>query len=434
MTGSQSIFCLDNIYDYNCMRESLACMLSSCFMSENKSLEQLSSSPFDSLKETFWAIKELKNMIVGDKLTQLEYTITSLPEAKKEQIKNFTLDEQLSESFSSYLDKLLTIEEKNDFMNIFPGTDLVSCTQSFLEEKKYITEQAQQWNIKPYKKLQTAFLLYPKSQHLQTILSEFYKKYDNPGQVSLDKHLQTLTTYYKELWNNTIVSTLKQSQFSKKTIPVLSPEISSLMDNSKIEWKTSDKVKYDDIVDREWLSLEAFTTAYTAFTIAKWQGLLTKDRFLTVVDYSKSSKENRLFVVDLYNRKVVLKSTAGHGRWSWRGEYVDEFSNISWSKQTSVGLFKTSWRVERASHGRREWLRLFGLEKWLNDKAANRGIFMHKSSIKWSEWCITIPDPDKASFLNKVLVWGYPIYNYTDKKEVLAQSELLEQSLYPLAA
>ena len=403
-------------------------------MLDNKLSEQQNSSPLNILKETFLAIKELKNIVVDDKINQLEKNI-SKPLDRNEQIKNFSLDEKLSEAFASYLEKILTLQEKNDFMNIFPGTDLFTCIQSFIEEKKYITLQAQQGNVKPHKKLEQAFLLYPKTEHLEGILQDFYKKYsDYSWNSDINKHFQNLISFYKELWNTT--SSQKNIDKNKKStinmIPALSQDISSLMDSSQIEWKKADNVVYNEIVDKQWLSQEAFLTAYQAFTIAKGQWLLTKDRFLTIVDYSKSNKEERLFVVDLYNRKVVLKSTAWHGKGSWRGEYVDEFSNISWSKQTSAGLFKTSGRVERASHWRREWLRLYGLEEWLNDKAANRGIFIHKSTIKGSEWCITIPDGDKASFVNKVLVWWYPIYNYTNKKEVLIQSKLLEKSLYHL--
>lgn len=401
-------------------------------MLDNQSLEQKNSYPLDIFKETFWAMKELKNIVVDDKLTNLEKTITQ-PLQSKEKLPIVSLEEQAIQEFGSYLDKILVPEEKNDFMNIFPGTDIITCIQSFIEEKQYITLQAQKWNIIPYKKLEEAFLAYPQTyQHLKVLLEDFYKKYTK-NSVQRDDMLQDVIISYSELKNG-IKSVNANKSSSKIIVPALSPDITSLMVDSQIEWKNSDNVIYHEIIDKEWLSQEAFVTAYKAFTVAKDQWLLTKDRFLTVVDYSKSNKEDRLFVVDLYNRKVVLKSTAGHGKWSGKGEYVDEFSNISWSKQTSAGLFKTSGRVERASHGRREWLRLYGLEKWLNDKAANRGIFIHKSTIKGSEWCITIPNWEKASFINKVLVWWYPIYNYTNKKEVLAQSELLEQSLYPIAA
>ena len=50
--------------------------------------------------------------------------------------------------------------------------------------------------------------------------------------------------------------------------------------------------------------LESFTKAFEGYTQLKEQGLIVKD-FLTIVDFGLSSNVERLWVVDMLNRKVV---------------------------------------------------------------------------------------------------------------------------------
>lgn len=94
---------------------------------------------------------------------------------------------------------------------------------------------------------------------------------------------------------------------------------------------------------------------------------------LTIIDYTKSSNQKRLFVIDLKKEKVIFDTYVSHGK-NTGGEFAKKFSNKIDSLQSSVGFFKTS-NTYMGSNGYS--MRLDGLEKGINDKARERNIVIH---------------------------------------------------------
>jgi hypothetical protein len=94
---------------------------------------------------------------------------------------------------------------------------------------------------------------------------------------------------------------------------------------------------------------------------------------LTVIDYSKPSSEERLWVFDLASRELLYQELVAHGQGTG-GEMATDFSNEPETHRTSLGLFVTAdTYVGRNGYS----LRLDGLDRGFNDRARDRAIVMH---------------------------------------------------------
>lgn len=122
----------------------------------------------------------------------------------------------------------------------------------------------------------------------------------------------------------------------------------------------------------EGLDVEVATLALRAFERAKRQGVVTRD-VLTVIDYSRSSREPRLWVLDLARDTLLFHELVAHGKNSG-GDRPSSFSNEEGSLESSLGLFVTEGTYQ-GQHGYS--MRLRGLYPGLNDRAAARAIVMH---------------------------------------------------------
>ena len=68
--------------------------------------------------------------------------------------------------------------------------------------------------------------------------------------------------------------------------------------------------------------------------------LVAVPRYLTICDFSQSSKSKRLFIIDVINQELIVNTFVAHGKNSG-GEYATKFSNNPESLQSSLGFFVT---------------------------------------------------------------------------------------------
>ena len=115
-----------------------------------------------------------------------------------------------------------------------------------------------------------------------------------------------------------------------------------------------------------------FAKALNGFKKLKEQGRVEKD-LLTVIDFSKSSNQKRLWIIDMATETVLYNTYVAHGRNSGN-EFASVFSNESSSNKSSLGFYATG-EIYQGKHG--ESLRLDGLEAGINDNARSRSIVMH---------------------------------------------------------
>ncbi len=98
-----------------------------------------------------------------------------------------------------------------------------------------------------------------------------------------------------------------------------------------------------------------------------------KANILSIVDFSQSSVNKRLYVIDLDNYILLYNTYVAHGVKSGK-EAATYFSNKPASHKSSLGFYVTG-QTYKGSNGYS--LKLRGMEKGINDYALRRGIVMH---------------------------------------------------------
>lgn len=126
---------------------------------------------------------------------------------------------------------------------------------------------------------------------------------------------------------------------------------------------------------------DSFTQALKGFYQWKEKGSIQKD-ILTLVDFSMSSTEKRLWVIDIKNNSILFQSLVAHGRNSG-DEFATNFSNTPESHKSSLGFYATG-ETYIGKHGYS--LRLDGLEKGINNNARKRAIVMHGATYVSKEF------------------------------------------------
>lgn len=103
---------------------------------------------------------------------------------------------------------------------------------------------------------------------------------------------------------------------------------------------------------------------------------------LAVIDFSRPSSEQRLWIFDLRRQRLLLHDLVAHGQGSG-DDLAEQFSNIEGSFQSSIGLFRTAESYQ-GRHGYS--LRMDGLEPGVNDLARQRAIVIHAADYVDPEW------------------------------------------------
>lgn len=149
------------------------------------------------------------------------------------------------------------------------------------------------------------------------------------------------------------------------------PDLSAFSGASKSSYKAITEKYYALPTDAQDLSFKAFDLAYKAYMKTP----LYKNNVLTIVDFTKPSNQKRFYVIDVKQNTLLYKTYTSHGK-NTGYKYAENFSNISESKQSSLGFFKTG-ATYYGKHGYS--LRLHGLENGINDKAFDRAIVIHSA-------------------------------------------------------
>ena len=120
--------------------------------------------------------------------------------------------------------------------------------------------------------------------------------------------------------------------------------------------------------------LDVFEKAILGFNNLKKAGKIEEDsHLLTVCDFSLSSTQKRLWVIDLNDKKILFNSLVAHGK-NTGEEFARKFSNTESSLQSSLGFYVTE-STYNGSNGFS--LKLHGMDKGFNDRALQRAIVMH---------------------------------------------------------
>ena len=179
-------------------------------------------------------------------------------------------------------------------------------------------------------------------------------------------------------------------------------------------------------LDEIGLSQEAFEYAYKGYENLVEKKMLNPTAYLTICDFSQSSKQKRLYIIDLANDTVLMNTYVAHGHNSG-GEFATRFSNKLYSKQSSLGFYitKNTYRGENGLS-----LRMEGLEPGFNDKAYRRAIVFHgadyigNGSTGRSYGCPAVPLNESKSVINTIKN-GSCVFIYHRQKKYLQSSKIL---------
>jgi L,D-transpeptidase catalytic domain len=140
---------------------------------------------------------------------------------------------------------------------------------------------------------------------------------------------------------------------------------------------------------------------------------------IAIIDYTKHSARDRLFLIDMNSGKVETYQTS-HGKGSDPSNtgYAKQFSNVGQSKMSSVGFYRTA-STYTGSHGRS--LLLDGLSS-TNSNARARAIVMHpatyvneSSKTTGRSWGCPAVDPKYSNHIIDKLKNGALIYGWNGK-------------------
>ena len=113
--------------------------------------------------------------------------------------------------------------------------------------------------------------------------------------------------------------------------------------------------------------------ALSGYYSLKDQGKVSRDGILTVIDFNRSSVDERIFVIDVNRAQLLYSGLVAHGKGSG-DNYAEHFSNASGSHQSSLGFYTTGETYD----GKNGYsLKLIGMERGINDNAESRSIVIH---------------------------------------------------------
>lgn len=196
---------------------------------------------------------------------------------------------------------------------------------------------------------------------------------------------------------------------------------------------TSATVLYDSLKLGEFgLNEKAFEYAWRGYLNLAEKGILINTDYISIADFSQSSRNKRLYIINLQDMKVLKNTYVAHGRNSG-GEYAKYFSNRPESHKSSLGFYVTG-KTYNGQHGLS--LQINGLEKGINDKAWARKIVIHGAKYVTDNFlesnpfsgrsygCPAVPSEERDEIINTIkegscLFIYHPSILYLSKSKIL---------------
>ena len=190
---------------------------------------------------------------------------------------------------------------------------------------------------------------------------------------------------------------------------------------------------YDQIDLKEiGLTKKAFEYALKGYYYLLEHHWLNKTNILSICDLSQSSRNKRLYVLDLEERKVLVNTYVAHGRNSG-GEFARSFSNNPSSHKTSLGFYVTQGTY-MGNNGLS--LKIRGMERGFNDRANGRNIVVHGSQYVGPDFlqmnqfcgrsygCPAVPAEESEEIIDMIKE-GSCLFVYHPTQKYLARSKIL---------
>ena len=191
---------------------------------------------------------------------------------------------------------------------------------------------------------------------------------------------------------------------------------------------------YSDLKLAEYgLSNEVFQLALKGYNKLEATCQLEHPGIITIVDFSQSSKNKRMYVIDFKEHKLLFNTLVAHGR-NTGEEFAQNFSNELGTLKSSLGFYVTKNQVMGNKVGLSLIIR--GVEKGFNDNAINRQIIIHGADYVTEEFikktgrlgrsygCPSLP-PDLIKPVIETIEAGSCLFIYHADSNYLSHSTLL---------
>jgi len=185
-------------------------------------------------------------------------------------------------------------------------------------------------------------------------------------------------------------------------------------------------------LDKAGLSETAFEYAWRGYHNLVKRGSVRKRSVLSIADFSQSSSEKRMYVIDIRHRRLLYRTYVAHGQNSG-SEYAETFSNEPESFKSSLGFY-----VTRTTYFGKNGLslKLDGVDNGYNDKAMQRNIVLHGCTYVGDEYlenfgatgtslgCPALPAAISSRIIHMVKGGScffiyHPTQDYLDHSEVI---------------
>lgn len=193
------------------------------------------------------------------------------------------------------------------------------------------------------------------------------------------------------------------------------------------------------------VSEAALSTSLTAYNTACARGQ-TQSPVFTLVDFTKSDDEKRLWVMNLRTGDVLHHEFVGHGYGSANRSNRNEsnrFGNENGSGSSSLGLMRAtgSGQVSGAQGRRGTPVQRFeGLEAGFNDNVARRSVIMHQAKNRNGQYAdgrgvhgnsagCWVLEPGASDRVVATIPAGALIFNYFPDRRYLENSSYLRKKL-----
>jgi hypothetical protein len=189
-------------------------------------------------------------------------------------------------------------------------------------------------------------------------------------------------------------------------------------------------------LQRSGLDEKAFEYAWRGYHNLLKKGLIRKKNVLSICDFSQSSRNKRMYVIDIRHQKLLYRTYVAHGQNSG-AEFADSFSNQPDSYKSSLGFYVTS----KTYYGRNGLsLKIEGLDSGYNDLAGRRNIVLHGcayagakylhhyGSLGTSLGCPAIPSSMSPRII-QVVKHGSVLFIYHPTQEYLDGSSVINSDI-----
>ena len=230
----------------------------------------------------------------------------------------------------------------------------------------------------------------------------------------------------------TSITIIPAVQTANSTVRIVAASPSTIADSSITATSAAAVLYMHAELEQHGLSKEAFEYAWKGYQYLLERKMISRRNYLTVCDFSQSSKQKRLYIIDVENSELLINTYVAHGKNSG-AEYANSFSNTPESLQSSLGFFITA-NTYTGEHGLS--LRINGVDPGYNDKALTRSIVIHGAAYvdaaranngmymgrSWG--CPAVPQKESAKIITTIKN-GTCLFIYHPSRTYLQRSKIL---------